>query len=294
MKILLTGKNGQVGSEVLRRAKPETLIALGRADLDITDRLDVADALSRYKPTVVINAAAFTAVDRAEQESQAAFAANRDGPAYLAEACANLGVPLIHLSTDYVFSGDKAGAYVEADPASPLGVYGQSKWEGEEAVRRYQPEHIILRVSWVFASHGGNFVKTMLRLGREREELRVVADQHGCPTYAGDIADAVLELAERIALRQALPWGTYHYTGVPSVSWHAFALAIFDVAKNAALIDRIPHVAPIATSEYPTPARRPENSVLNSDQAKLQLGLTQRPWRSGLAAVVESLKHPLS
>ena len=187
MRVLIPGSNGQVGRELVAWAAQHGVEAIGltRVDLDLTDASVVEAVVHAHRPDAVVNAAAYTAVDRAESEPDVAFAVNRDGPAALAATCADLGIPLVHFSTDYVFDGTKSEPYVEDDPVAPLGVYGQSKWVGEEAVRTALDHHLILRVSWVFSRHGGNFVKTMLRLGREREALRVVADQHGGPTPAG-------------------------------------------------------------------------------------------------------------
>ena len=200
MNVLLTGANGQVGWELARQAYAhgDQAQALDSAALDITDEVAVKDIVTTSGADVVINAAAYTAVDKAEQEADSAFAVNRDGVAYLARACAASDIPLLHISTDYVFDGQQTEPYQEDDVVAPLGVYGMSKWQGEQAVRQYWSKHIILRVSWVFGSHGHNFVKTMLRLGCERQQLRVVADQQGCPTFAGAIADTLLALAQRV------------------------------------------------------------------------------------------------
>ena len=198
--VLLTGANGQLGWEVARRAAAAGLSchAVDRGALDITDADAVTRTIADLRPAVVINAAAYTAVDRAESDEASAFAVNRDGPTYLAEACAAGGITLVHISTDYVFDGTKKSAYTEEDPMVPLGVYGASKLAGEEAVRRLCPRHIILRTAWVYGIHGQNFVQTMLRIARERDTVRVVDDQRGCPTFAGDLADAILELAVRL------------------------------------------------------------------------------------------------
>lgn len=295
MTIVLTGADGQVGREIARRAAGAGLLALNRAALDITDARAVYRTLERSGARLVINAAAYTAVDRAEQEPEAAFAVNRDGAAHLAGACARLGIPLLHLSTDYVFSGTRCGGYREDDPVAPLGVYGRSKWEGERAVRERLPVHLILRVSWVFGSHGHNFVKTILRLAREREELRVVADQHGCPTHAGAIAGAVLSLAETAA-RRAFPalrgqggfWGTYHYCGTPPTTWHGFACAIVAQARRFEPL-RVREILPITTAEYPTAATRPANSVLDCSRLRERFGIVPRPWEAGLAEVLQAL-----
>ncbi|HXH03636.1 MAG TPA: dTDP-4-dehydrorhamnose reductase [Candidatus Competibacteraceae bacterium] len=286
MRLLLTGANGQVGWEIARRAAAYGLMldARDRAGLDITDAPAVARAVAGAD--LVINAAAYTAVDRAEQDEAAAFAVNCDGPALLAAACAERGIPLFQLSTDYVFDGTKPGPWQEDDPAAPLGVYGQSKWQGEQAVRARLARHLILRVSWVFGRHGHNFVKTMLRLAREREELRVVADQVGRPTCAADIAAVLLELARRHAAGSDLAWGTYHYGGEPAVSWHEFACAI--VAEGRAREPlAVQRVVAIGSADYPTPARRPANSVLDCSRLAATFGIAPRPWLSGLRRMLD-------
>ncbi|TVR63639.1 MAG: dTDP-4-dehydrorhamnose reductase [Candidatus Competibacteraceae bacterium] len=290
MRIIVTGARGQVGWELTRRATllGHDVLAWDVAELDITDAAAVDRELAASDADVAINAAAYTAVDKAEQEPELAFAVNRDGPAHLAAACARSNIPLLHISTDYVFDGRKTGPYTEDDPVAPLGVYGQSKHEGDEAVRRLWSRHLILRVSWVFGAHGHNFVKTMLRLAREREELRVVADQHGCPTYAGDIADVLLELAGRRAEIDARDtWGTYHYCGAPATTWNGFASAIVEQARIREPL-KVRAITAIATADYPTPAARPVNSVLDSTRLTERFGIQPRPWREGLAAMLAS------
>lgn len=288
MRLAIIGAKGQVGWELTRRASRlgHDVLAWDVAELDITDAAAVDRELAASGANAVINAAAYTAVDQAEQEPELAFAVNRDGPAHLAAACARSNLPLLHISTDYVFDGRKAGPYSEDDPVAPLGVYGRSKQEGDEAVRQRLPRHLILRVSWVFGVHGQNFVKTMLRLAREREELRVVADQRGCPTYAGDIAAVLLELAGRMAEIDARgAWGTYHYCGAPATTWHGFASAIVEQARAREPLE-VRAVTPIATADYPTPAARPANSVLDSTRLTKRFGIRPRPWREGLAALL--------
>ncbi len=290
MRIIVTGAQGQVGWELTHRAVAmgHDVLAWDLAELDITDAAAVDQALDASNADVAINAAAYTAVDKAEQEPELAFAVNRDGPAHLAAACARSRIPLLHISTDYVFDGRKTGPYTEDDPVAPLGVYGQSKLEGDEAVRRLLSRHLILRVSWVFGAHGHNFVKTILRLAREREELRVVADQRGCPTYAGDIVDVLLELAGRMADIDARDnWGTYHYCGEPATTWHGFASAIVEQARIREPL-KVRAVTPINTSDYPTPAARPANSVLDSARLTTCFGIRPRPWREGLAAMLST------
>jgi dTDP-4-dehydrorhamnose reductase len=288
--VLLTGAAGQVGSEVSALASGFGLEVVGTdADtLDITDGQAVQDAIDAHTPRIVVNAAAYTAVDKAESDRALAFAVNTEGPRRLAEACARRDLPLLHISTDYVFDGSKTEAWVETDPANPLGVYGASKWAGEEAVRETHARHLVLRVAWVFGARGHNFVKTMLRLGREREELGIVGDQAGGPTPAADIARTLLELARR-ALRGDAVWGTYHYCGAPATTWHGFALAIFEAAAAKGLLDRPPRVKAIATADYPTPAQRPVNSILDCASIRATYGIEQPDWRAGLDAVLEQM-----
>ncbi len=286
--ILLTGANGQVGYEVNRLAAARgcALIGLTRQQLDIGDDEAVEQIVSQLRPSLVINAAAYTAVDRAEQEVEAAMRANRQGPAILAATCHAHRIPLIHLSTDYVFDGNKVGAYGEDDPVAPTGVYGRSKWEGEEEVRARLGQHLIIRVSWVFGPHGNNFVKTMLRLAAERDELRVVADQHGCPTYATHIAETLLTLADRISKGVDIAWGTYHFCGMPETTWHGFAETIINEALAMGLLDHAIPVHPIATSDYPTPAQRPRNSVLDCRRIMKAFDITTPSWQEGLTTML--------
>ena len=289
MRILVIGAQGQVGWELTRRASVlgHDVLAWDVAELDITDAAAVDRELAASGMDVAINAAAYTAVDRAEQEPALAFAVNRDGPAHLAAACARSNIPLLHISTDYVYDGAKIDPYVEDDPTTPLGVYGASKLAGDEAVGRLLPRHLILRVSWVFGIHGHNFVKTILRLAREREELRVVADQYGCPTFAGDIADTLLDLAGRIAEIDARDaWGVYHYCGEPVTTWHGFASAIVELARARESLP-VKTVTAITTTDYPTPAARPVNSVLDCAKLATRFGIRPRPWRAGLEAMFD-------
>jgi dTDP-4-dehydrorhamnose reductase len=291
MKILVTGAAGQVGWEIARRGADlgHEMAALDRSQLDICDAEAVNRVLESSAADLVINAAAYTAVDRAEQEPQLAYSVNREGPLNLAASCAWLGIPLFHLSTDYVFDGSKREPYREDDPVAPLGVYGRSKWEGEEAIRQRLTAHLILRVSWVFGPHGHNFVKTLLRLARERETVRVVADQYGCPTYAGAIADALLVLAGRIGAGQRLSWGTYHYCGLPATTWYGFAQAIVEIALTHQPL-RVREVIPIATEDYPTPAVRPASSILDCGRFAAGFGLLPHPWLTGLEVTLQALR----
>ncbi|MFT3988362.1 dTDP-4-dehydrorhamnose reductase [Aestuariivirga sp.] len=284
MRILVTGRNGQVATSLVEKAaqSPHEVIVAGRPELDLEDPASVRRVIMDAKPDLVVNAAAYTAVDKAEQDEARAFAVNATGAGAAAEAAAKLAVPFIHLSTDYVYSGDKPSAYVETDAAGPLGVYGRSKLEGEAAVKAAHPSPLILRTAWVYSPFGNNFVKTMLRVGKDRPVLSVVDDQRGNPTSALDIADAILRLA-----REARDGGTYHLCGEGEVTWCGFARNIFELSK--ALGGPSPEVKAITTAEYPTPARRPANSKLSTDLFAKRFGFRLRPWHEATAETVERL-----
>jgi dTDP-4-dehydrorhamnose reductase len=286
MKILVTGAQGQLGQELVRRSP--AVVALDRQTLDITAIKAVEGAIAHHQPDLVINAAAYTAVDRAEVESEAAFCVNREGPRCLALVCQQADIPLFQVSTDYVFDGTQSNPYLETDPVAPLGVYGRSKEAGEVAVRGVLDRHLILRVSWVFAGHGHNFVRTMLRLATERPTLGIVADQWGCPTYAGHIAEILIALAERYQEQGNLPWGTYHYADTPATTWYGFAQAIFATAQRLGLRS-IPQLTPITTNQFPTPAQRPSNSQLDCTKLQDTFDLTRYGWQVGLEASLKEL-----
>lgn len=294
MKILLTGAEGQLGRCFQDRCTEHQLLALNRSELDISDQAAVRALLAQQQPDLVVNAAAYTAVDHAEQHAELAFAVNRNGPENLALGCAEQGSALIHISTDYVFDGTANTPYRPDSGVHPLGVYGQSKWQGEEAVRRALDHHLIIRTAWVFSEYGNNFVKTMLRLGAERESLSVVDDQHGCPTYAGHIAEALLALLPLIEQSDFNGWGTYHFSGDKPVSWYQFAQAVFSelqcLGSSQGQVKPVPKLLPISTAQYPTPAQRPAYSVLDSSafEALLQRRLVN-DWQQGLRWVVEQL-----
>ncbi|MNZ94404.1 dTDP-4-dehydrorhamnose reductase [compost metagenome] len=228
-------------------------------------------------------------MDKAESEPERAWVVNRDGVANLAIAAERLGIPVFHISTDYVFAGDAREPYRESDPVGPTGVYGASKLGGEVMLAANCSRHLILRTSWVFGAHGNNFVKTMLRLGREREELGVVADQHGCPTSAASIARALWTLAVQYRDHGALQWGVYHYAGTPACTWHEFALEIFRQAHELGLLERVPVVRAIATADYPTPATRPAWSVLDCSKLHAAHDIAQADWREELGLVLREL-----
>lgn len=290
MKILVIGADGQLGWELCRKGNEEgfRIIPLDLPDFDITNPSQVKKAFSETDASVVINAAAYTAVDKAESEPERAFAVNRDGPANLAYSCAEAGIPLIHISTDYVFDGNKKSPYFETDTVSPLGVYGKSKADGEKEVRKHLQAHIILRTAWLYGVHGHNFVKTILRLGGEKEVLRVVADQYGCPTYAADLAEAALVIADRLLDGSNTPYGTYHYCGRGSTSWHGFAEKIVELAGNHFPL-KVKTLEPIKTEEYHTPAKRPADSVLDCSLIKEFFGIRSKPWQESLNRMIERL-----
>jgi dTDP-4-dehydrorhamnose reductase len=290
MRILLTGANGQVGRELSNCGGQRgfEILALDRSDLDITDPVSVSREVNRSGVSLVVNAVGYTAVDQAESEPELAFAVNRDGPTYLASACEKAGIPLVHISTDYVFDGQKQGAYLETDPVSPLSVYGKSKAAGEVEVREHLKEHLILRTGWLYGVHGHNFVKTMLRLGSEREKVQVVTDQYGCPTYAADLAETILRISAKLLDGRQVHWGTYHYCGKGVTSWHGFAEEIFRLVSDYASL-KVKRVEPISTSEYPTPAKRPSKSVLGCSLIENTFNIRPKPWRESLAQMLNIL-----
>jgi dTDP-4-dehydrorhamnose reductase len=281
--LLVLGAGGQVGRALVERAGPH-VTGLARQECNIDDAEAVGRAISRANASIVVNCAGYTAVDRAEAEREQAFAVNRDGALNVARAAAALALPVIHLSTDYVYSGSHVGAQTEDCPIAPVNVYGESKAAGDAAVASENSSHLVLRVSWVFGVHGANFVKTMLRLGRDRPELRIVDNQFGGPTEARDIADAILTMAAACRAPNFRDWGTYHYSGTPDTSWCGFARTIFEYARVWT-----PKLVPIPSSEYPTPAKRPSNSVLDCSKIKRVFAIAQPDWQVALARVLETL-----
>jgi dTDP-4-dehydrorhamnose reductase len=285
MSILVFGASGQLASH-LRELLPDADF-WGRDRLDLRDPPSVEPAIQALPPSCIVNAAAYTAVDRAESERDAAFAINAEAPTAMARVASRLDIPLVHISTDYVFDGTKTGEYAVDDPCNPISTYGESKLAGERAVRLLSPRSVVLRTSWVFSEYGVNFVKTILRLAREKEELRIVADQFGRPTYAGDLARLVAKIAAGPATR--LPGGTYHAVGGPSVSWYEFAQAIVESAARQGRLSRVPRVIAIPTSAFPTPAKRPANSVLSpSPELRASFDVTF-DWAKGLDRTIERL-----
>lgn len=279
MTLFVFGAGGQVGRALIERAGASA-IGADRHGCDICDEAAVTRALADPALTAVVNCAAFTAVERAQSEPVNAFAVNAGGAAIVARAAAARRLPLIHLSTDYVYAGAGREPHCEEEPAAPLNVYGASKAAGDAAVATTSPAHLVLRTSWVFGVYGANFVKTMLRLARERDELRIVADQIGGPTEARDIADAVLAMAAICRRPGFSAWGIYHFAGAPSTSWHGFAQAIFECAPPP------PRLLPVASSEYPTAVVRPANSTLNCNRIGDVFGITPPDWRASLARVM--------
>ena len=292
MKLLLLGGNGQVGRELRRSLAPlgELVTATrdgGNADAvaDFNAPESLAALITRIAPDVVVNAAAYTAVDKAETDEEAAFRINAEAPAVIARACAASGALLVHYSTDYVFDGSASRPYREDDTTSPLGIYGASKLAGEDAIRASGARYAILRTAWVYAAHGKNFLLTMLRLAGEREELRVVADQVGTPTPASWIADATAAVISH-GVDQS---GTWHLTAGGETSWHGFAEAIIDEAHALGLIERKPRVVAIPTSDYPTPAQRPAYSVLDTTRLRRDFSIVPPEWREGLQRTLDEL-----
>lgn len=286
--ILLFGAAGQLGRELARAsaARGAELVALSHAEADIADAAAVRSAIGRHRPSLVVNAAAYTKVDAAETEMEAARQGNEIGPAVLAQASAAADVPLVHISTDYVFDGSKDIAYVEDDPIAPINAYGRTKAAGERAVRENAPKHVMLRTSWVYGEFGYNFLRTMLKLAATRDELRVVSDQRGCPTSTSDLAAAILSIAPRLAANENV-WGTYHFAGSGVTTWHGFASRI--VAAQAPLTGRAPRVTPIPTSEFPATARRPANSVLDCGKFARMFGFGGRPWAEETDRITRAL-----
>jgi len=289
MRLLVTGKNGQITRALadLHGHQDVKVFALGRPDLDITNEQSVAKAIDHIKPDLVVNAAAFTAVDQAEQEQELAFLVNCEGARNVGQATASANIPLIHISTDYVFSGDKSEPYTETDATGPASIYGQSKLAGERAVIATNPQHMILRTAWIYSLYGKNFVKTMLRLADDHGEISVVADQIGNPTSARDIAFAIVHAA-KIVGGETVDWtGTYHLCGTGSTSWAGFARHIFAISARVGGPSAC--VIEIDTSQFPTPAKRPVNSCLSSELFVRKYSLRMPEWRRSVMGVVEEI-----
>lgn len=288
--LAIIGSRGQLGRELEERAANMGFAVVGMAlpECDITDSASLRRCVETARGVeLIINAAAYTAVDRSESEPLMAMDLNRDAPGRLAALCCEKRIPLIHISTDYVFDGTARRPYTPEDPVTPLGVYGRSKAEGENAVRAAWDRHVIVRTSWLFGRHGQNFVKTMLRLGQEREELRVVNDQVGSPTYAGDLATALMTISRHVLLKQN-GWGTYHFCNQGVLSWYDFTRKIFELAERYTQF-RVRRILPITTPQYPTPAARPAYSALDCSSMEKRFGVERRPYEQALAEMLHAV-----
>lgn len=296
MRILVTGVTGQVGGALVERLQSAaSIVAADRATLDLARSDAIPAALDRIAPDLIVNPAAYTAVDRAEEEAALAFRVNAEAPGALARWAAGRGVPLIHFSTDYVFDGAGSRPWREGDPTGPLSVYGASKLAGEDAVRAAGGAHLVIRTSWVYAAQGANFLRTIARLARERAELRIVADQFGAPTSAGGIADAVSRIVRTngpaLAQRFAAVGGLIHMAAAGETSWHGFAAAIVDGLKARGTALAVTRVTPIAAADYPTKARRPANSRLDLTRLKEAFGIETMHWKDALAPELDRLAN---
>lgn len=290
MTILVIGESGQLARSLAQAAsgKGIALATAGRPKLDLLNADTVAAAIKDMRPSAVINAAAYTAVDKAETETDAAFAVNAQAVEVLALACAKADIPLLHISTDYVFAGSKSQPYVETDTVSPINAYGRSKLAGEELLRAAHRKHVILRTAWVYSPYGNNFLKTMLRVGATRREVTVVDDQRGNPTYAPHLATALIAVAQRVSSSNSDElWGTYHATGCGEATWCQFAQEIFDIGREHGL--NLGNAVPITTSQYPTPARRPANSRLDNALLQQRFGVKLPDWRVGTRDCIAQL-----
>lgn len=287
MKVLITGANGQVGRSLQARVPAGIeLVALNSQELNITSEASIAQAFNVYKPDVLINAAAYTAVDKAEVEEDAARAVNALGPKLLAETCNKNGAFFVHISTDYVFDGEASLPYKETDPINPINAYGRSKAEGEQAVMRSDVQFAILRTSWVFSEYGKNFLKTMLQLGAQKARLNIVSDQMGAPTYAGHIAEAIFTIIKK---RDKIEHEIFHFSGNHITSWMDFAKYIFKIAYESGKLKNRVFVKGITSDEYPTASKRPKNSVMDCKKIKDLCGINASDWQAAVKEVVENI-----
>ena len=295
-KILLTGVNGQVGQALSKRLSEYEVVALSRDQLDLTHTDEIRRVVQLTQPDLIINPAAYTAVDKAESEPELAFAINATAVQTLAEEAAKLNAALIHFSTDYVYNGTKTQPYVETDVVAPVSVYGKSKMAGEDAIRAVSLPHLILRTSWVYGEYGKNFLKTILRLAAERDGLRIVGDQFGAPTSSSSIADAVVTLTQQWMPKEEIQTGTYHFTNTGEISWHGFSCEIVNEYNRLApsknwppLKASVNQIAEITTTDYPTPANRPANSRLDNTKLKQVFGVELPTWKEGLQQVMQNI-----
>lgn len=294
-KILLTGLNGQVGHALQAKLGDYELFALSRDQLDLTNADQMRRVLREIKPNLIINPAAYTAVDKAESEPELAHAINATAPQILAEEAAKLGAALIHFSTDYVYHGTKTGAYIETDAVNPVSIYGKTKLAGEEAIRQVGIPHLILRTSWVYGVYGKNFLKTILRLAAERENIGIVADQFGAPTSSESIANSLIDLINIWNPQQTEQTGVYHFTNAGNTSWYGFSCEIINEYKHLASQRnwpalRLKEISAITTADYPTPAARPANSVLNNTKLKQVFAIELPSWQQGLQQVMQQIE----
>lgn len=287
-KLLLIGNKGQLGREIedLAAKKKFNLTGLDLPEFDISSEDSIQDNIVNKDYDLIINASAYTAVDKAESDQEVAFRVNSQGPERLAEICSEKKIPFIHISTDYVFDGTKNEPYREDDPVNPLNVYGKSKLEAENHIRTILEKHIIIRTAWLYGNRGQNFVKTMLRLAQEKEELSVVNDQFGCPTYAPDLAEAILTVAERVFTdSMQMHWGIYHFCGQGTTNWYEFAGEIFKAASHYTDL-KIQKVIPVSSAEFPSKAVRPKNSSLNCSLIESRYGIRSLPWKESLKKMI--------
>jgi len=293
MKILVTGKNGQVGHELQRSLAPlGEVVAVDVEDCDLTDTAAFVSLVERVKPGLIVNPAAYTAVDKAEAEQEIAFAINATAPKVLAAQANLLHIPIIHYSTDYVFDGTKSGQYSEKDDANPQSVYGRTKWQGEKNVRAMCPQHVILRTSWVFGAHGGNFLKTILKLAQERDELKIIADQFGAPTSARLLADSTAKIAKQLLNGDAVTKaGVYHLVAFGETTWHGYASKVVELANQLGVKTKVKtgDIKPIPTEAYPLPAPRPKNSKLSTEKIKATFGIDIPDWSVDVERVLKQI-----
>ncbi|CAG36951.1 dTDP-4-dehydrorhamnose reductase [Desulfotalea psychrophila] len=290
MRILVTGSGGQVGKCLCRQLSGKVeLLTTNRSELDITCQKAVLKTVTGFQPDIIINATGYTAVDLAEENSEEAYRVNQDGAKFLGQAATAVGAALLHISTDYVFSGEKSRdeSYSEGEEPGPLGVYGKSKLAGEKAVANTCKRHIILRTSWVFSEYGRNFVKTMIALGQKHDSLSIVSDQYGGPTYAGDIASALITIAEKISDENFCQWGLYHFAGQPFMNWSGFAKVIFSEAERENLLPAEPVINNVSSEQYPSLAKRPGNSQLDTSKLTAQFGISPSDWQQALREIIK-------
>ena len=297
MRILVTGKNGQVGHELQRSLAPlGDVIAADVEDCDLTDSAALVSLVESVKPGLIVNPAAYTAVDKAEAEPDVAFAINTVAPRVLAAQANLLHIPIIHYSTDYVFDGAKEGLYLEDDPANPQSIYGKTKWHGEENVRAMCAQHVILRTSWVFGAHGGNFLKTILRLALEKEALNIISDQFGAPTSARLLAESTAVIAQALLAGETGKFGTYHLVAGGETTWHGYATKVVELVNGLGIQTRVSvkDIKPIPTEAYPLPAPRPKNSRLNTEKIRNTFGLDIPDWTVDVEHILKQvLRHEL-